>query len=108
MQLGTLPDSFGRTLAALRQGRLKQAELAKAVAVDASTISRYETGELSPSLADAQALLKAIGTSEAEDYAQYLGQQWRWLPRPSYEHPDRRSLWESEKTLDRLEGLRRP
>ena len=57
MQIGQLPDDFGNRLASLRAGIMKQSELARAVGLDGSTISRYESGELVPAVADAQALL---------------------------------------------------
>lgn len=107
MVVGQLPADFGETLASLRQGRMTQGELASAQGVDGSTISRYERGELIPSLADAQKLLGAIGTPEALDYAEYLGRQWHFLPRPAYRHPDRLSLWSCESTLHALDQVRR-
>lgn len=106
MLTGQLPRDFGHTLASLRQGRMTQGELANVLAVDGSTVSRYERGELIPSLADAQTLLSSIGTAEALDYAEYLGQQWRLLPRPAYDHPDRPSLWSAESTLRRIAEVR--
>src|ERR1022692_4570492 len=89
MQMGQLPEDFGNRLASLRAGIMKQGELAKAVGLDGSTISRYESGELVPAVADAQALLNAIGTGQAAEYSEYVGQMWRWLPRPTYDHPQR-------------------
>jgi hypothetical protein len=59
-----------------------------------------------PSLVDAQAVLKAISTGEASDYSDYLGQQWKWLPRPPYAHPDRSSLWTAERGLQRIAEIR--
>ena len=106
MQLVHLPDDFGWMLASFRQGRMKQTDLAKAVGVDASTISRYENGDLIPSLSDAHAVLKAIGTAEASDYADYLGQHWLRLPRPPYGHPQRCVLWTAEQALQQLSELR--
>src|SRR5947209_2580844 len=106
MRIGHLPDDFGRKLSVLRQGRMKQSELAQTVGVDGSTISRYENAELIPSLADAQALLRAIGTEEATAYADYLGQQWQWLPRPAYDHPERAALWSAERALQRVAEIR--
>lgn len=106
MQMGQLPEDFGKRLASLRAGRMKQGELAKAVSLDGSTISRYENGELIPSLIDAQGVLKAIGTDEANDYAEYLGQPWRWLARPAYDHPERAALWSAERALQRVAEVR--
>ena len=105
---GQLPRDFGEALASLRQAKkMTQGELANSLGVDGSTVSRYERGELTPSLADAQALLRSIGTAEAIDYAEYLGQQWRFLPRPAYAHPNRASLWTAEESLVRLADVRR-
>ena len=102
-----LPDDFGQVLASLRQEKkMKQAELARAVEVDGSTISRYETGELTPSVSDAQTVLNAIRTAQARDYANFLGQQWRRLVKPPYGHPQYSSLWTAEQALERLAGLR--
>lgn len=106
MQIGQLPDDFGRMLVSFRQGRVRQSELARIVNVDGSTISRYESGDLVPSLVDAQALLKAIGTDDANDYSDYLSQYWRQLPRPHYNHPDRSSLWTAECALRRIAEIR--
>jgi transcriptional regulator with XRE-family HTH domain len=106
MEIGQLPDDFGRVLASLRQGTMKQAELARAVGVDGSTISRYESGDLVPSASDARALLKAIGTVESKKYADFIGQPWLHLPRPPYGHPQYASLRAAEQTLQRLTALR--
>ena len=103
---GQLPPDFGESLAALRQGKKTQAELAGLLGIDGSTVSRYERGDLTPSVADAQKLLKAVGTVESLDYATYIGQQWTFLPRPAYGHPDRSSLWSAEATLRRLADVR--
>jgi transcriptional regulator with XRE-family HTH domain len=85
---------------------MKQGELAKAVGLDGSTISRYESGELVPAVADAQALLNAIGTGPAAEYSEYVGQMWRWLPRPTFDHPQRTALWMAEQALQRLATIR--
>lgn len=106
MSIGQLPRDFGETLASLRQGEKTQGELAASLGVDGSTVSRYERGELVPSLEDAQVLLRSVGTAEAADYAEYLGQQWRFLLRPAYHHPDRASLWLAEGILRRLNETR--
>src|SRR5262245_57722065 len=99
MFTGQLPLDFGRMLASLRQRKMTQAELSTVLGVDSSTISRYERGDLVPSLEDAQKLLSFVGTVEASDYAEYIGQHWRFLPRPSYDHPDRSTLWLAERAL---------
>src|SRR2546429_4375026 len=98
MKPSQLPEDVGSKLAMFRQGmRMKQSELARIVNLDASTISRYEGGESTPSLEDAQVLLNAIGSNDADAYATYLGQQWRCLPRPAFDHPQRSALWNAEQ-----------
>ena len=107
MDTDQIPGDFGLRLADFRAGaRMKQINLADAVGLDASTVSRYEGGDLVPNLPDAQRLLEAVGTSEAKNYAEYLGQEWRSLRRPSYDHPERRALWIAEQALRRLADFR--
>ncbi len=69
MAAGALPPDFGRKLAQFRSAiHRRQAELAQAVGVDPSTISRYEGGDLTPGLVEAQRILATVGTCEATGY----------------------------------------
>lgn len=96
------------TLSRLRQAAGKsQAEIAERLAAGASAsrVSRLESGELRLSVEEAKDFARAIGTPEAAEYAEYLGQEWSILERPGFEHANRRSLWEAEQALQRLKSL---
>lgn len=95
-------------LSRLRQASGKsQAQLAEDLSANtsASRISRLESGDLRLTIEEAQNLARAIGTDEAIEYADYLGQEWHFLERPGFEHADRRSLWQAEQALQRLKAL---
>ena len=42
----------------------------------------------------------------AEEFRQYLAQQWLQVARPAFDHPDRAVLWQANVALDRLDQLR--
>jgi len=95
-------------LARLRQASgLSQAAIAEKIQASgsASRISRLESGDLKLSADEAQSIARAIGTPEAIEYADYLGQHWVILDRPGFEHPNRAALWEAEAALQRLKAL---
>lgn len=94
-------------LSRLRQESGKsQAEVAERLSAgSASRISRLESGDLRLTPEEAQNFARAIGTDEANEYADYLGQQWSVLERPGFEHANRRSLWQAERALQRLKAL---
>lgn len=59
-------NSFSSKLAALRKGlRISQTELAKQLGTSVSVISRYERGEITPSIETAKRLADALNTSIA-------------------------------------------
>ncbi len=96
------------TLSRLRQSASKsQADVAERLSASASAsrVSRLESGELRLTLDEAKDFAKAIGTPEAVEYAEYLGQTWTVLERPGFDHANRRSLWEAEQALQRLKSL---
>lgn len=94
-------------LSRLRQASGKsQAEVAERLsASSASRVSRLESGDLRLTTDEAQNLARAIGTDDANEYADYLGQHWSFLERPGFEHVNRRSLWQAEQALQRLKAL---
>ena len=58
--------TFGTKVAALRKGlKLSQTELAQQLGTSVSVISRYERGEMTPSIENARRLADALGTSIA-------------------------------------------
>ncbi|PYU92944.1 MAG: hypothetical protein DMG25_10760, partial [Acidobacteria bacterium] len=75
----------------------KQADIAAAISVDQSTISR---------LADEMAgFLRAVRTLEAEEYQEYLNRQWLHLPRPEFRHPEISALAKAETCFLHLDQL---
>lgn len=99
--------NLGLNIQKLREdAKLSQAELAKHLPFTASRVSRIETGELGLTTEEAQQIAKAIGTNEAAEFAAYLGQEWRILENPGFDHPSRAALWEAEQALQRLSALK--
>jgi transcriptional regulator with XRE-family HTH domain len=90
----------GNDLAKLRlNSGLKQAKIAEALGVDASRISRIETGEVIPDADEVKKFAKAAGTPE---YAEYFEEAWAVISKPPFWHPAREELARAEKTLKRL------
>src|SRR5437879_3957255 len=83
------PSDLGGALRRLREksGR-KQAEIAMAMNVDQSRVSRFETGDVAPTKEEVVSFLKAVGTPEAEQFAEYVSEDWLYLPRPEFGHPE--------------------
>jgi transcriptional regulator with XRE-family HTH domain len=95
--------AHGADLARLRLTiGLKQARVAEILGVDTSRISRLETGELVADLQEVVRIAEAIGTSEAKDYASFVGEQWSTLAKPWFWHPSRQDLARAEAHLTRL------
>ncbi|AEB07943.1 helix-turn-helix domain-containing protein [Desulfobacca acetoxidans] len=98
--------SIRKALSSLREeAGISQAELAKRLPFTASRISRLESGEIAMTEEDAQEIAKAIGTPKANDFNDYLSQDWRILGSPGFNHINRETLWEAEQALQRLEDL---
>lgn len=101
------PAELGRYLMLVRdRAGLKQAELAKRVALSPAVLSRIETGDRQVTLQEVQDILIQIGTPEAEDLSEALQREWQVLPRPSLDHQDQRLLWEAEQVACDLVELR--
>lgn len=57
-----IADTFGKTLRKLREeNKLTAPQLSKKTYITAPTIRKYERGDRSPSLANADELLRALG-----------------------------------------------
>src|SRR5579871_1400314 len=96
----------GSELARLRQNSgLKQAEIAKSLGVDTSRVSRIETGEIIADHEELRLFVKAIGTKEAEEYAQYCSAAWKNVEKPSYWHPNLQDLSRAEECLTKIESF---
>ena len=99
--------SVGSYLAKLREAAgMTQAQLAQSVALSSATVSRIESGDKPPTTNEVDALLKAIGTEAAAQFAEFLHQEWDQLPQPAFDHPNRAALWEANVALGRLADLR--
>ena len=101
-----MPPDIGKVLIDLRKAAGKsQAAVSRALTIDASRVSRIETGEIIPSLSDVEMIVKAIGTDLAREYLAHLNRPFRLLTRPEFGHPDRRTLGLAEDCLQRLEAF---
>jgi transcriptional regulator with XRE-family HTH domain len=99
----------GRILERLRQAaKLTQEQLADKVTFKTSpaSISRIEDGGKQVSDDELSSILKAIGTPKADEFAQYLHQNWDMIDRPPFDHPNRPSLWQANLALRKLARLR--
>ena len=99
-------EQLRKALQELREeAGMSQAELAKQLPFTASRISRLESGDIGLKPEEAQDIAKAIGTSRALEFAEYLGQTWQAIESPGFDHVSRRVLWEAETALRRLDDL---
>ncbi len=99
-----LPFDLGSQLARLRrQAGRTQAEVATALGVDASKISRIEDGKVTPSVEDITTMIRCLATKEAEQYLEYLGMTWKHVRRPPFDHPDLEHLEAAECALQRID-----
>jgi len=101
------PTEIGRHLMRVRdRAGVKQAELAKRVALSPAVLSRIESGDRAVTLQEVDDILAQIGTPEAADLAKALQRVWRVLQRPPLDHPDQDLLWEAEQVAVELVTLR--
>ena len=98
---------LGRYLAVVREGaNLTQAQLANRLTYSPASISRIESGDKSVTGEELDAFLMAVGTAQARQLGEYVGQAWDELERPGFEHPNRDSLWVANLALRKLRQLR--
>lgn len=101
------PAELGRHLMRVRdRAGVKQAELAKRVALSPAVLSRIESGDRAVTLQEVEDILAQIGTREAADLAKALQRVWCVLQRPPLDHPDQELLWEAEQVAVELVALR--
>jgi transcriptional regulator with XRE-family HTH domain len=100
---GTLPK-LGSDLARLRlTAGIKQADVADAMKVDTSRVSRIETGEMIADEDEVKKYAKAVGTPEAKEFAEFFAETWKCIEKPWFWHPARREITQAEKHLKRLD-----
>jgi hypothetical protein len=105
------PTEYGAiacTIVTIRQrlANKTQAELGSNLGMDGSKVSRIEDGKVTPTLAEAVGLLRALETKRARAYEDYLGVTWRFVSRASFEHPDLENLVRAELGLQKIETLK--
>lgn len=94
---------LGRHLTQVRErAGIKQAELARKVTWSPAVLSRIESGERPLAPDELEAILAAIGTSEADKLREAIQRHWVVLSRPALDHPDQDALWEAEQILGEL------
>jgi transcriptional regulator with XRE-family HTH domain len=104
--LSFTPAEIGTHLARLRrQSGKTQADVAVALGVDSSKISRIEDGKVAPSEQDIDIIVRCLGTKEATQYQRYLQLNWKFLKRPAFDHPDLEHLEMAESALQRIEAF---
>lgn len=98
---------IGSDLARLRsRAKLSQKELGGRLGgVDASRVSRIESGEIKLSAVEIDKHLQKVDTPEATAYRKYLLLDWKRVSRPSFWHPEWEALHVADKALDRLGRL---
>src|ERR1700722_9032003 len=102
---GTLPK-LGADLARLRlSAGGKQVDIAKAMKVDTSRVSRIETGEIVPDAEEVRKYCKAVGKPEAQEFAEFFSEVWKFIEKPWFWHPARREISSAEKLLARLDAF---
>lgn len=99
----TTPAVIGHHLAIIRErAGIKQAALAKQITWSPASLSRVESGERELTHEELETILKAIGTSDAIQFAERLGRRWSVMRAPSLDHPDQDSLWAAEQAGQQL------
>lgn len=98
--------SIGSDIQSLRtQAGITQSQLAQGAGLEQSRISRIEKGDISPSTADIEAILRhlvAKGSGPAADYRSYLAAAWRHVERPAFDNPQREVITLAEDTLEKI------
>jgi transcriptional regulator with XRE-family HTH domain len=98
--------AIGEHLARLREtAGYKQNELAKRIQCSPAVLSRIEGGERPASPEELDALLAAIGTPEAQAFAECLSRHWSIIPEPPFDEPDADLIWEAEQAAVAVEAL---
>jgi transcriptional regulator with XRE-family HTH domain len=81
---------------------LTQADLAARLPMNASRLSRLESGDTVLTKEEAREIAAKIPTDDARDYADYLTREWKLTPKPSFNHVSRGHLWMAEEALQRV------
>ena len=100
------PADLASTLRRLREdARKKQSDIARTMNVDQSRISRFENGDITPTMDEIAEFVKALEKPEAIKYCEYLHKHWQHLERPEFGHPEISTLEVAEACLQRIDNL---
>jgi transcriptional regulator with XRE-family HTH domain len=86
---------------AREKAKLSQTELAKALSVSSSVVSRLESAEHADGRM-AERYLSAIKSDLAADIIDYYAKPWRTLERPPFTHPEKEVIWKAEQAIQKL------
>jgi len=99
-----IPADVGRVLERLRKDAgPKQSDVAEALKLHPSRISRLETGAAQPDADEVVQYLKVIGGEAAALYSDILAARWIEIDRPDPWHPNARALIDAMALLQRLD-----
>lgn len=100
--------STTKLAAALKLARehanLSQKDIAAALSVDQSRVSRIESGTTEPSRAESAAWLARCGGPTAAKLSAFLDTEWPQDLRPAWDHPDLDALTLAVNTMARIDG----
>ena len=89
---------------AREEAGLSQGQLATALEVSASVVSRLESTEFAdPKMAERY--LSAVKTDLSKQILDYYGQHWQFIERPPFSHPERSVLWAAEQAIQTLDNF---
>ncbi|MEA3160736.1 MAG: hypothetical protein QOD95_2284, partial [Gammaproteobacteria bacterium] len=102
--MNELPADVGRVLERLRRDAgPKQSDVAGALGLHPSRISRLETGVAQPAYEEVVEYLKVVGGDAAALYNEILRTRWEGIDRPDPWHPDARALIDAMALLQKLD-----
>jgi transcriptional regulator with XRE-family HTH domain len=93
------------------RGGVRQQRLVALTGIEASRLSRIETGRLQPTKEEVMAILEAIATDESRALAQTVGQSLHHLQAPTWNNlgaDDRTALLLADRAIRKIEGARLP
>lgn len=89
---------------AREEAGMSQSQLATALEVNPSVVSRLEGTEYAdPKMAERY--LSAVNTDLAKQIVEYYEQHWQFIERPPFTHPERAVLWDAEQAIQKLDSF---
>lgn len=97
---GQIPTNILRI--AREKSGLSQTNVAAALGVNASVLSRLEASEQADGKM-AERYLRTLKTDLAKEIIAFFSDRWRHIDRPDFLHPDRAVMWDAERALQTLD-----